>query len=344
MLNHFRLFLNGVGLAVALIMFGCAESDSSQSGGTSPEVRVDLATVQTREVAQLEPVVGTVRAGLKSSVEAKISARIERFLVNPGQSVNAGDLLIELDARDLHNRADQAVMKRDQANRDFERLRKLKASNAISEQQFEEAQTNAEITKVGAEEAVTALSYAKILAPYKGVITRKLADAGDMTSPGRPLLEMEDPSALRLEVEVPAALISNISLNSNINVEIGSPALSYSAKVAEISPSADPNSRTFLVKADLPSSNSIRSGIFGRAFIGAGQRVTTVVPSSAVIKRGQLEIAYVAESGKASLRLVKTGRAINDEVEILAGLSAGEKVVRAPNLDLRDGSAIVEKQ
>jgi RND family efflux transporter MFP subunit len=344
MLSYLRLYLIGPSLAVVISLGGCSKSDSSQQNAAGHGVSVELAISENRDVSQLEPVVGTVQAGLKSSVEAKINARVEKFLVSLGQNVNSGDLLIELDSRDLHNRADQTVMKRDQAARDFERLRKLKASNAVSEQQFEEAQTNAQVTKAAAEDAVTALSYAKILAPYKGVITKKLADAGDMTSPGKPLLEMEDPTALRLEIEVPEALITNLTLNSSIKVEIGSPAVAYSAKVIEISPTADPNSRTFLVKADLPSSNSIRSGLFGRAFISAGQKATVTVPRSAILKRGQLELAYVAQSGHAALRLVKTGRILNDDVEILSGLSAGEKVVRSPSQDLRDGSAIVEKQ
>ena len=344
MLSKLCLYRSAFGLVILSFFIGCSHSDETKSSGAASVVNVELVEAQVRDVALLEPVVGTVQAGLKSSVEAKINARIERFLVAPGQAVSRGDLLIELDARDLHNRADQAVMRRDQAARDFERLKRLKSSNAVSEQQFEEAQTNAQITKVGAEDAITALSYAKILAPYKGVITRKLADEGDMTSPGRALVEMEDPTALRLEVEVPEGLISSLTLNSDLNVEIGSPAIAYSAKVVEISPAADPNSRTFLVKADLPSDKLIRSGLFARAFISAGRKSAILIPHSAVIKRGQLELAYVAVSGTAILRLVKTGRSYGDEVEILSGLSAAERVVRAPGPELRDGSAIVEKQ
>ena len=82
--------------------------------------------------------------------------------------------------------------------------------------------------------------------------------------------------------------------------------------------------------------------IFGRAFISAGQLPTILAPVQAIVKRGQLELAYTAVSGQAQLRLVKTGRIINGNIEILSGLLPGEKVVASPSQELRDGSAITE--
>jgi len=97
--------------------------------------------------------------------------------------------------------------------------------------------------------------------------------------------------------------------------------------VAELSPTADANSRTFLIKLDLPQSAALRAGQFGRAAIPVGQAKSLRVPAALVVRRGQMEIVFVAQGGVAKLRLVKTGKKIGDDLEILSGLSSGDAVI-----------------
>jgi RND family efflux transporter MFP subunit len=170
------------------------------------------------------------------------------------------------------------------------------------------------------------------------MITRKLADVGDLAAPGKPLLELEDPAALRLEADVPEALIDRIKIGEKFKIRISTNELE--GVTSEITPVADPGSRTFLAKFDLPRIDGLRVGQFGRVQIPVGEGAALRVPASAVIERGQMELVFVASDGRAQLRLVKTGKRVGDEIEVVSGISAGEKVVSASNAKLTDGQPL----
>lgn len=168
------------------------------------------------------------------------------------------------------------------------------------------------------------LGYMVINAPFTGIVTRKLADVGDLASPGKPLLELEDPLALRLEADIPEGLLDRIHLGDQLDVQISSITNRLTGTVSEIAPVGDPNSRTFPVKLDLQSQPGLRSGQFGRVSVPIGLAQSLFIPSSAIVQRGQLDLVFVVKDNKALLRIVKTGKRMDDQVEILAGLEAGE--------------------
>ena len=199
-----------------------------------------------------EDVVGTVRAKLAARVESKISGRIAQLLAAPGQSVKRGELLLVIDAAEIQAKLEQANAMLAQAQKDFDRLKPLLASNAISKQDFDAADARLRVAKSSVAEAETMLGYTKITASFDGVITRKIADVGDFAMPGKPLLEMESPAVLRFEADVPEALVDHIKPDAILPVKLNSAAAAISGKVAEIAPVTDPGSRTFLVKLDLP--------------------------------------------------------------------------------------------
>jgi NAD(P)H-flavin reductase len=110
--------------------------------------------------------------------------------------------------------------------------------------------------------------------------------------------------------------------------------------VSELAPVADAASRTFRVKLDLPVTQGVRAGQFGRVAVPTSEAQVLQVPSTAVVRRGQLEFVYVADQGKASLRLIRTGRVFGPVSEVVTGLHAGEKVVEKPDSGLRDGQHV----
>jgi len=110
--------------------------------------------------------------------------------------------------------------------------------------------------------------------------------------------------------------------------------------ISEIAPAADPNSRTFLVKLDLPGTGGLRAGQFGRVAAPVGETAALRIPGSAVVRRGQLEIVFVVTDNKAQLRLVKTGKRIGGDVELVSGVEAGEKVVIFGSAGLADGQRV----
>src|ERR1019366_6953885 len=130
--------------------------------------------------------------------------------------------------------------------------------------------------------------------------------------------QMENPDTLRLEADVPEALIGNVKLGDKLAVRIAAVASEIDGTVAEISPAADPNSRTFLVKLDLPGATGLRSGQFGRVAVPVGEASAIRVPAAAVIQRGQMELVFVVASGQAQLRLVKTGSRVGEEVKVVS--------------------------
>jgi RND family efflux transporter MFP subunit len=184
------------------------------------------------------------------------------------------------------------------------------------------------------------LGYAQVTAPFAGVITRKISEVGDVAAPGRGIVELEDPEALRVEASVPEGLVRLIKLGDRM--EVGSVELSgpVEAFVSEMAPSADPATRTSLVKLDLPGGSGFRLGQFVRVAVPVGEKTSLCLPVSAVVVRGQMEMVFVATNHMAQMRLVKTARKESGEVEIVSGLSAGERVVVAGAQMLSDGQPL----
>jgi membrane fusion protein (multidrug efflux system) len=128
-----------------------------------------------------------------------------------------------------------------------------------------------------------------------------------------------------------------------MTIRVGQSPDDLSGIVAEIAPNADPTSRTFRVKLDVPASPGLKLGQFARLIVPVGESTSMRVPTSAVVQRGQMELLFAVENRHARLRLVKTGRRVNDETEILSGLDSGDSVVVDNPRQLVDGQPVQEK-
>ena len=327
-------------LVAAIPFFSGCHKSSEQTQTELPSATVRIQTVERKSRAATEDVVGTVRPKLSAVIEAKVSGRIQQMLVLPGQVVTNGERLAVLDAHEIQARLDQAAAGRQLAERDLKRASDLMQEKILSQSEFDSAQSKFRIATATEAEARIMLDYTLILAPFDGVITRKLADVGDLAAPGKPLLQMENPNTLRLEADVPEALVGNVKLGDRLAVRIAAVTGEIAGTVAEMSPTADPNSRTYLVKLDLPGATGLRSGQFGRVSVPVGQVSAIRVPATAVIQRGQMELVFVIVHDHAQLRLVKTGSQVGDEVELVSGLETGERVVTDGGSALTDGQRV----
>jgi RND family efflux transporter MFP subunit len=213
----------------------------------------------------------------------------------------------------------------------------------LTQAEFDTAESRQRIARAAVTEAETMLGYAKVTAPFDGIITRKIADVGDLASPGRGIVEMEDPAALRVEANVPEGLVRLIKLGDQFNVDAIGLSAPVVAVVSEVAPASDPASRTALVKLDLQANPALRLGQFVRVVVPVGSKDSLRLPESAVVVRGQMEMVFVATNGAAQMRLVKTGRQSGGEVEIVSGLTAGERIVAAGGHDLMDGQPLQEQ-
>jgi len=338
-----QLTMKAILLAALASLTACHREPDPEGIGNSGPAAVRVAAVESKRRMAMEEVVGSVRARLHAGVEAKVSGKIERMVAVPGLTVKAGDLLVELDAREIKAKLDQALAVREQTEQELRRATGLLKNRAISQQEFELAQSRARVAAAEVTEGETMLGYTKIVAPFSGMVTRKLADVGDLAAPGKLLLEMEDPAALRLEADVPETLIDRIKVGDRFAMRIASLTNSLEGVSSEVTPVADPGSRTFLVKVDLPETAGLRVGQFGRVLIPVGEGAALRVPTAAVVHRGQMEVVFVVADGRARLRLVRTGKRIGEETEVVSGISINEQVVSEGAANLIDGQAVVMK-
>jgi RND family efflux transporter MFP subunit len=336
-----RLLLSA--LVAAIPFFSGCHKASEQTQTELPSATVRTQTVERKSRAASEDVVGTVRPKSSAVIEAKVSGRIEQMLVVPGQLVTNGERLVLLDAHEIQSRLDQAAAARQQAESDLKRATDLMQQKILSQSEFDNAQSKFRIASAAETEAKTMLGYTLITAPFDGVTTRKLADVGDLAVPGKPLLQMENPDTLRLEADVPEALVGNVKLGDKLAVRIAAVTSEIKGTVAEMSPTADPNSRTYLVKLDLAGAAGLRSGQFGRVSVPVGEASAIRIPATAVIQRGQMELVFVVATSHAQLRIVKTGNRVGNEVEVVSGLDSGEKVATDGASVLTDGQPVIVK-
>jgi RND family efflux transporter MFP subunit len=325
-------------LLPVLLLTACGKHEQNPVASPPlPTVTVKAESVKWSPHMAVEEVVGTVRSKQRAVVEAKVSGRVLEYSATPGAVVKAGNLLARLDVQEIQAKVDQARAMLDQAKRDFDRQKQLIASNATTRQEFDATEARVKIGTGAVSEAETMMSYAKVTAPFDGVVTRKLADVGDLAMPGKPLLEIEAPTSLRFEADLPEAILDRVKLGEKMVVRL---AKVVEGTVSEISPVADPVSRTFLVKLDLPPTEGLRTGQFGRVSVPVAEVKLLLVPQSAVLKRGQMELVFVARHGTAALRLVKTGKVLEDRVEVLSGLEEGEQIIVSETAQLTDGQPV----
>ena len=330
------LFALAILTALLTLCSSCGEQRHAKDIAKKPPITVHVATARELGRPASDEVVGTVRPKMRSVISAKISGRIEEILAVPGQEVKGGELLLKLEAEDRAAKVQQAQAVHEQALRDMERATRLLSEHAMAQQNHDAAVATEGVARAALAEAKTMLGYAQIAAPFDGVVTQKYVEVGDLAAPGVPLLEVISRGALRLEAEIPETSFRSVKLGAVLSVRITGNAADIPAPVSEIVPTADPLSRTFLVKLDLPAMDQLFPGQFGRVTIPVGEVRALRVPEASLIRRGQLEMVYVAKDGRSQLRLVKSGRLVGDDVEMLSGIDAGEQVIIDKLAELAD--------
>lgn len=300
---------------------------------------------------------GTVEAVRQTAIAAQVSGVIVALDVKAGDAVKAGQTLAHIDARaaEQTTAASEAQVSAaraalEVATRDLERQRQLYQKRYISEAaldraeaQFKstQAQVNAQIAQANASRTQT--GFFIVRAPYTGIVTDVPVALGDMAMPGRPLATIYDPSALRVAVAVPqsampAALGAKGAVIELASNRQGAPAPIVPTRVTVL-PTVDASSHTVTVRMDLPAGLDAKPGAFARVSLPAPSVAATgriAVPLAAVVRRTELNAVYVLDSAdRPLLRQVRLGRVSGDEVEVLAGVSPGDRVVTTPQAAAR---------
>jgi RND family efflux transporter MFP subunit len=306
-------------------------------------ISVSVGQVTRRIAANQVEVVGTVQAVERAEISSKITGNIIILQVDLGSKVKKGELLIELSAGEISAQVQQAKAQLEQAKRNLAREESLLKKNAATGQTVKSLQDSTRIAEAAYNEAVTMLDYSRITAPFSGIITKKLSNVGDLATPGKPLLHLEEENNLQVVTNIPEAMILGTQKNDRLSIFIPSVDLVFEGIVAEVSPVADPSSRSAPIKLHIPPDPRLRSGQFARVTLTGEQAETLTIPSSAVVPFGQIERVYVIHDDKARLRLVRTGTQKDGQIEILSGLTEGEMVIKEADWNIHDGQPIVIK-
>jgi RND family efflux transporter MFP subunit len=359
-------------LTLALLLLASAACSREQSPTVNPETVRDIDTlvVQRASVPSYYEAMGTVRPLLSAQVAAQVMGNLVRINVREGDRVSKGQLLAVIDDSQTRSSLDRATAGQSAAQQDIaaadadfslaestlKRYQELFNKKSVSPHEFDEVKTRYDAakarremvraTRAGADAAVAqarnSQSFTQLRSPFSGVVTAKLAEAGNLALPGTPVLVVEDTSGFRLETTVDERGLAFVHLGEVVPVfldAVGTAQLT--GKVVQILPAADPASRTFLVKVELPKNPAIRSGLFGRVRFPSGKREGLVVPQTSLVQRGSMQALYVLSADQvASLRYVTLGRPDDKTVEILSGLDSGERIVVTPGARELNGKKI----
>jgi RND family efflux transporter MFP subunit len=355
-------YLVVLALTLATVAGLSACSSKKPETAAAPETVRDVQTLTVSQTTVPDVIesVGTVYSAESAQIAAQMMGNVVAMNVREGDRVRRGQLLVLIDGAQPRAGLERAQAGVNAANHEIvaaeadlglaeatmKRYQTLFDKKSVSPQEMDEvkaryqaANARREMARSGQAQAGaaltqarTALSYTRILAPFDGVVTERKVDPGALAAPGMPLLTIEGSGRLRLEATVDESGVRYIKLGETVPVvfdALGDEA--FSGKVVMVAPAADPASRSFLVKVELPANPTLRSGLFGRARFPRGQRSSLLVPRDSIISRGQLQAVYViGADGTASIRYITLGSANGNQVEVLSGISAGDRVIVAP--------------
>lgn len=333
-----RSRLSTLGLFTFLLA-ACSRPEPTATTAAGPALPVRTAIVAAERLPLSLEVPATVRPAERAVIAARLTGTIATFHWGLGQSVKAGEVLVQLSAPEAEARVRQAQAQAAEATRAAERERTLVAKGVSASESSRDADDRLRFAQGALAEAEAMLAYTTVNAPFDGVVTEKHALPGDLATPGLPLLVLESNQHLRAEGNLPEKLSSALHIGDSLPVVVEDSAAPVTGQIEELSSAADPVSRSLLVKVALPVGLA-RSGQFVRLLVPAGVADALFVPTSTVTRFGQMERVFVVADGQAILRLVKTGRESAGRIEILSGVHAGERVVLAPPAALRDGTAV----
>ena len=283
---------------------------------------------------------GVVEAVRQATVAAQATGRVASLLVKVGDRVRAGQVLATIDDRDTRtgvarSQAQVAQSEAELANAlaQVQRTRDLRRQGFVSqaaldtaEAQYRAALAGREGAGAGAQQARLAQSFTQVTAPFDGDVLETLAQAGDLAMPGKPVAVVYAPQPLRVVVQVPASMGAQARQAQRIELQVGERWVAPSAQQGV--GAADPVSQTLTWKMDVPAAQALQllPGQSTRVRFVGGQAQRTVLPQSAVLRRGELTGVYLASGQGFVLRAVRLGSVHGEQVEVLAGLQPGDAV------------------
>lgn len=346
-------------LATVTLLASCGSEDKKAVADNRPAIGVTVNQVSANGNSPFLAVSGKIKAENSATLSTRTMGYINNVLVNVGDNVKKGQLLVAINNTDLQAKKAQvnagiteATVAFNNAEKDYKRFKSLFENNSASQKELDDMTARYEMAKARLEaakqmenEVNAQFTYTNITAPFSGVVTSKMVEKGDMANPGQPLITVEAPGSYEVIAMVPETEISAIKKGTEATVLVKSINETLKGKVTEVSTSASQTGGQYLVKVVLEQTDAnILSGMFTTVQFPVERKAKTamvLIPKEAVITNGQLSGVYtVSQSNTAILRWLRLGRTFGDQVEVLSGLSADESYIVSAEGKLYNGAKI----
>ncbi|WP_031569191.1 efflux RND transporter periplasmic adaptor subunit [Rheinheimera texasensis] len=346
-----RLILKAAPLSLitaSLVFFGCSEPP----GPVAPsEVKPRPALIYTVQPSVFNETsfTGVLRAAQRVELAFRQSGKLNQLEVLVGQQVRVGQILAELDNRELAVQLDSAMVELKQAQANYDRAAAIyRDSQAISRSELEQLAAKRDVAANKVSQAEQSLDNSILKAPFSGVVAQKLASNFQTVQANQPILVLQDPENLEIAIEVPAKYFVSPKAGMHGLVEVENlPAQRFAVTYRYHARTADPLANTYQVIlgfAETPASRllpGMNVRVFAKSAASAGQNLV-LVPVTAVVptNQGQQFLWLVGPDGKVQRRTVMVGRLFGDQIEVTDGLLAGDRIVTAGVQALSDGMAV----
>lgn len=299
-------------------------------------------TVERTTVPVFESATGTLEAKHAGDITAQIQARIKAIHVKSGDTVKPGDLLITLDDETIAARTAQARANIDAldarlagASAHYRRTQQLYSKESATRADLDAARSDYESLKsekAAAQSQLTEAShtqdFGRIRATFPARVIDRHAEPGEIAYPGKKLLTLYDPAALRIEAYIRESVAVGLQVGQTLEAGIEALKLTVPATIEEMVPAANPDARNFLIKMRIENRPGLYPGLFIRIRIPQGEEQVLAIPQGYVRQVGQLDVVWVFKNGYIERRFIRLGQPLSDgRIRIISGLANGEQLV-----------------
>ena len=291
-----------------------------------------VVVVKPHPVDLTFPAESVVEAVMQATVGAQVAGRVTEVRADAGQRVSKGDLLMRIDAREASEAARAAEAQYTVAKLNYERHKQLKEQKFVSQAALDKAKADFDAAAANRSAAGASQSHASIVAPMTGIVARRHAEAGDMAMPGMPLFTIYQPGGLRVTASVPQHRLPAMRGVTSARVEFPELGKWVDATAIQVLPTVDAATHVAQVRVSLPALPEAVPGMFARVHFVTGRADKLTVPAGAILRRGEVAAVYVQTADqRLVLRQLRLGETVGQgEIEVLAGLTTGDKVVTDP--------------
>jgi len=322
-----------------------AKGDSAGTGKAAGgiAVTVETAPVATARLQDDVVAIGTLRSNEAVVVRPEISGRITEIGFTEGSAVKKGQLLVALDSSVYAAEVQQAKANLALAETTFNRTTELERQKFVSATAKDQSLNGLRVAQANVALAEARLAKTQILAPFAGVIGIRQVSIGDYVKEGQDLVTLEDISSLKVDFRLPEVMLTDLRRGQAVEVTSDAfPNRTFTATLDAIDPLVDQNGRAVILRARLKNTDGqLRPGMFVRTRLILEERANALtVPEEALMPAGTEQFVYKVVDGKVTRVKVKTGLRRGSQVEVVEGLQAGDVIVTAGQIKLREGAVV----